>query len=252
MRTTLRTITLLSLIGTLAVAPVRADDPPKPYSQTFGLSGAIVAAGNNVTATYYGWEATTWFGHTIWAFTGDQYSQYLGNNCFSFGGCAGDNTITGIILGTKPYLPADNPHLNSPLVTTFGWTAGTEIVFALMVNQGDGYNWFFSGDPSRNGDGLAHLAYFPQLLFPDGVPGDDGQGLVPNTAGKNLFGFEDVHYNPSDWDFNNAIFALDADSINPPTEVVPEPVTMTLLATGLAGLSAAQFRRRRRRTPSDE
>jgi hypothetical protein len=252
MRTPLRTITLLSLFGALAVAPARAVDPPKPYPTTFGLSGAIVAAGTEITATYYGWEATTWYGHTMWAFTGDQYIQNLGNSCFSWSGCAANNSIAGITLGTKPYLPAANPYLVSPLVTTFGWTSGTEIIFALMVNQNDGFNWFFSGDPTRNGDGYAHLAYFDPLLFPGGVPGDDGQGLVPNTAGKNLFGFEDVHYNPSDWDFNNAIFALDADSINPPTEVVPEPVTMTLLATGLAGLSAAQFRRRRRRTPPDE
>lgn len=248
MRTTLRSITLLSLIGTLAVAPVRAAGPT--YATNFGLSGAIMATGNSITASYYGWEATTWYGQTLYAFTVAEYGQNSGNNCFSWNGCSANNTIAGVSLGTKPYLPASNPYLVSPVVTTFGWGIGTEIIFALMVNQNDGFNWFFSGDPNRNGDRYAHLAFFSPALFPNGVPGNGGNGVVPNTAGKNLFGFEDVIYHDSDWDFDNAIFSLDAGAT--PTEVVPEPATMTLLAAGLAGLSAAQFRRRRREAPTVE
>jgi len=246
MRTTLRTITLLSLIGTLAAAPARANTPT--YATNFGLSGAIMATGPEFKATYFGWEATTVYGHTIWAFTGAQYSQNLSNNCFAWVACG---SITGTSLFSKPYDVTTNTYLNSPLQSTFSWTSGTEIIFALMVNQGGGnYNWFFSGDPARNGDGLAHLAYFNPTLFPNGMPGNGGNGFVPGTAGKDLFGFEDVTYASSDWDFNNGIFSLDEGAT--PTEVVPEPVTMTLLATGLAGLSAAQFRRRRRRTPPVE
>lgn len=247
MRKPARIITLLSLIGTLAAAPARANNPAFPTD--FGLSGAIVATGSQFTATYYGWEATTVFGHTIWAFSVAEYNQNLADGCFAWNPSC---SATGTQLFSKPNGVAPNTYLNTPLQSSFNWTLGTEIVLALMVDQVDGFNWFFSGDPARNDDGFAHLAYFPQALFPNGVPGNGGQGFVPQTAGKNLFGFEDVTYAYSDWDFDNAIFALDANTINPLGDVVPEPATMTLLAAGLAGLSAAQFRRRRHRTPPVE
>jgi hypothetical protein len=104
-----------------------------------------------------------------------------------------------------------------------GLTAGAEVIIALQVNESDLHNWFFSGDPSRNGGGYAQMACFLPTDFPDGVPGDTGMGVVPQTVGRYLFGFEHVHYIHNDWDFDSSIFAIDQGTVGPPEEVVPEP-----------------------------
>lgn len=232
----------LILCGWFA-APASAQ---KTFAQDFGVSGPILAAGNEVTVTYLGWDAATYYGHTIWALTGTEYADDLANGCFDWAIAASCSAIAGEDVGTKPFGPATDPYLSSPLVTSFSWTQGDEIIFALQVNQGDGYNWFFSGDPSRNNDDLAHLAFFSAANYPGGVPGDKNHGVVPQTAGLSLFGFEDVTYQDSDWDFDDAIFGVGANDIGIPTNVTPEPGTLALVATGLLTLAAAGARRRNR------
>jgi len=260
----LRRSARLTLLLAATAASGLGAQVPKAFPPTFGLESPLIAIGNEISATYFGWERTTVFGHEIFALTDAEYLNNLSAGCFNFysiyrAGCVGPGNLDlGLLQGTalfgKPSgvtCPVPDPNVDrclaSPVAKTFAWTPGTEIIFALMVDQGqNSYNWFFSGDPLRNTDDLAHLAFFSSSQFPGGVPGNRGVGTVPQTAGLSLFGFEDVNYTDSDWDFDNAIFALDSRTVGVGTDVVPEPATLTLLAGGLAGLGV--FGRRRRRS----
>jgi hypothetical protein len=240
MRTTpLRTL-LLALGAVLVTVTPRTAAGQLPAD--FGLPTPLVATGPSVRVSYYGWENTTFYGHTLWALTSAQYTANLGTNCFAW---AGGGTCEGTAMFTKSFGTSTNPYLEqptpaAPLTYDLSWISGTELVLALQVNMNNNWMWFFSGAPSRNADGLAHVAYFGT----DGVAGDDGIGIIPGTIGLYAFGFEDAYYSASDWDFDNAIFTILPDDISPPTEVVPEPATMTLIGSGLIGLAAARRRRR--------
>ncbi len=229
---------LLALVALLGGASsARADGPFPP---NYGVASPLLASGSTLRVSYYGWENTTFYGHTLWALTSLQYTANIGTGCYAW---AGGGSCDGNAMFTKNFGTSTNPYLEqptplAPLTYDLTWANGTEVVFALQVNMNNNWMWFFSGDPARNADGLAHVAYFGTA----GVAGNGGVGIIPGTVGLSAFGFEDVYYNSSDWDFDNSIFTV--DNVSPPTEVVPEPATLTLVGSGLIGLAAARKRRR--------
>lgn len=130
--------------------------------------------------------------------------------------------------------------------TELGLAPGDEIIFGICANipsgSPDACGTFggtngihYTGGADRNFDNAIHAT----------VATACGSVLCGSFTGTAI-GFEDIREVdaplPIDRDFNDIVFGVQQS----PTTVVPEPMTMTLLATGLAGMSGAGLLRRRR------
>jgi len=159
-------------------------------------------------------------GSLLVAADGAVEARFLGSNAGYF------NTLY-LDWGTNKIFDKNTP-LNT-VVSLGNFDAGTELVFRLFVRN-TGLN-FFSGDPSRNSDGLPHARAVTTLL-------QDGSYLT-------TVGFEDLR-GGGDQDYNDFMFSL-TNVVDPPAEV-PEPSVLLLLGCGLAGLYC--LRRKPRLTPA--
>lgn len=141
-----------------------------------------------------------------------------------------------------------------------GLSSGAEAIFSICANlatpssatpctsvpQQIGGNQYYSGDASRNGDGQFHAAVWTRTAWLAGcaaLPTScTAAGIAAVSAHSDfdyIIGFEDSFNYNIDSDFNDLIFAVRGTT-------TPEPVTMSLLATGLVGMGGAgAFKRRK-------
>jgi hypothetical protein len=137
---------------------------------------------------------------------GDLYATFEGTQA-SYQNTLYVNGVEIPIFDTSIDAPGKEVFLGS-------FTEGTEVVFRMNVAiGGNTLNDFFSGDPTRNIDALAHARVLNG--------GKDGAILVS---------FEDQQDNPEGvGGFNDLGFTLRSSS----TGTIPEPGTMVLMALGL-------------------
>ena len=133
---------------------------------------------------------------------------------------------------------------------------GAEVIFSICANLGGAApgtgctsaNQYFPGPGSRNLDTQFHAAVWTREAYiagcaavPNSCNADGLASLLADPTFGLVIGFEDSFDYNIDSDFNDVVFAVRGAS------TVPEPMTMALLATGLAGMSGISMARRRKR-----
>jgi hypothetical protein len=271
-----------AVLAAVALAPTAASASGLTcsYTATLGIGGTLSGCftftmselGENagyVSQQYY-WNgnfgSATGFPNNTPSPSG---TQFFSDDCGSSGSTNGP-------LTTFAFCPVDAAHTVGPVLNPAG-----ELVLGLLVpdgsNNGGNNYWIFSGTSARNA--YPAPAGFQQVLYQltTGGVADPGQFLFAwedlNTgctslAGSSLhpslttFATEDLGNKPvldnpnncnnptppggwSDADYNDSYILISVPQ-GTQLQVVPEPMTMTMMATGLVGLAGAGLRRRKK------
>ncbi len=215
---------LLALLVAPVVLPAQYDN----------LSGGYEFAGNagsSYEITYLGSGGASYW-HSLWAVNQNDLNTRTLLFC-KVAGCV-DNTFYG-----DAQTPVTYGNLSSP------WVFGLYVQTDGTANAPDASGFWLYSLTGLNG-GASFLRDFGTV---NGVRQDDRTTIVAGTVNPlsgTVLGFEDIRTNGvagGDRDFNDAIFTVEELGGGTPQEVVPEPATMTLLATGLVGMAGARRKR---------
>jgi hypothetical protein len=224
----------------LAVGAATAMTPSHAHALSY-LGEKFIALGGSVTVRYTG-SSAAYFNTMQWFRNGYSAVNYNGNVV----DYTNSGTVDDLFYNQNGYKLDGTPVATTPDGTTvvlgggYSFGVGEEVLLGLFVhNEYDpgvgGVNWktqdaddytYFSGPTSRNKDNRFHLLI------------TDLGGGTYQFAG----GWEDI-YGGGDEDYNDVMFEISG------VTVTPEPMSMALMATGLAGLAGAA-RRRRKGTPT--
>ena len=180
--------------------------------------------------------------------TGDVQVAFVGSDAFY-----GDDLyffLTVGDLGSAQFLFDNHASVPGTVVDVNDGSlaVGDEVIFGICVRRdgtppGPGCpeadDVFYSGDSSRNADNMPHMIAWTRAEY-EAAFGVNLNDLGIGAEYDWIVGFEDI-LGGGDEDYNDAIFAVTG------VTAVPEPITMTLLATGLAGMGGAGAIRRRKK-----